>query len=48
MIGNTIFTIFFTTNFKWQVVIVGLKSYSVLNQFELIITNHLWFVVKVL
>ena len=40
----------FTTNFKWQVVIVRLKknNLSVKFKFELIITNHMWFVVKML
>ena len=39
----------FTTNFKWQVVIFGLKSnLNIKFKFELIITNHLRFVVKML
>ena len=39
----------FITSFKWQIVIVGLKSnLSVKFKFELIITSHLWFVVKML
>ena len=40
----------FTTNFKWLVVIIRLKksNLSVKFKFELIITNHMWFVVKML
>ena len=39
----------FTTNFKWQVIIVGLKNnLNVKFKFELIITNHMWFIVKIL
>ena len=37
----------FTTNFKWQVVIMY-SNISVKFKFELIITNHLLFVVKML
>ena len=47
--AHNFYTIF-TTNFKWQVVIIRLKksNLSVKFKFELIITNHMWFVVKML